>query len=286
MQTVTELAALRRAVDALKARGGTVALVPTMGALHAGHRALIERAKVLADRVVVSIFVNPTQFAPGEDLDSYPRPFADDQRLLAEADVAVLWAPAPAVMYPDGFATSVRVEGLREPLCGATRPGHFNGVATVVVKLLNQVRPELAVFGEKDWQQLAIVRRAVRDLNITVDIEGVETVRDADGLALSSRNRHLDADARERAAAIPRALDLALDALDGGAGVEDALGPARDALAAAGVDVEYLELRDGNTLAPAEGAAEGARLFVAARVGSTRLIDNRSVSAGVRSRAR
>ena len=278
---MSELAGLRRAVDALKARGGTVALVPTMGALHAGHMALVDRAKVLADRVVVSIFVNPTQFAPDEDLDAYPRPLADDQRMLAEADVALLWAPTPAVMYPEGFVTSVRVERLREPLCGATRPGHFNGVATVVVKLLNQVRPELAVFGEKDWQQLAIVRQAVGDLNITVDVAGVPTVREADGLALSSRNRYLSADERQAAAALPAALNEALAAMAGGVTATDALARARAGLTSAGMAVEYLELRDGATLAPVDGPGDGARLFVAARMGQTRLIDNMPASGGV-----
>lgn len=273
-----ELAPLRRAVEALKARGGSLALVPTMGALHAGHLALVERARALAEHVVVSIFVNPTQFGAGEDLDAYPRPFAEDQLLLAEAGVALLWAPTPAVIYPDGFATSVRVEGLREPLCGATRPGHFNGVATVVVKLLNQVRPDLAVFGEKDWQQLAVIRRAVRDLNITVDIEGVATVREADGVALSSRNRYLSPDERAAAAALPAALTEAAGAIRNGEPVAVALGRARAGLAHAGLDLEYLELRDGATLETAEGPSSGARLFVAARLGSTRLIDNRPLA--------
>ena len=274
MQTVTELAALRRAVEAGRARG-SVALVPTMGALHAGHLALIERARGLADCVVASIFVNPTQFAPGEDLDRYPRPLADDQRMLAEAGVAVLWAPTPAVMYPAGFVTSVRVEGLREPLCGMSRPGHFNGVATVVVKLLNQVRPDLAVFGEKDWQQLAIIRRAVADLNMTVDVVGVPTVREADGLALSSRNRFLTDDQREQAAALPRALDAAATAIAAGQSVAEVLSRARAAMTAAGLAVEYLELRAGADLALLDGPAADARLFVAASAGETRLIDNR-----------
>ena len=273
-----ELAALRRVVEASKARGGRLALVPTMGALHAGHLALVERARALADQVVVSIFVNPTQFAPGEDLDAYPRPFAQDQRLLADAGVGVLWAPTPAVMYPDGFATSVRVEGLREPLCGASRPGHFNGVATVVVKLLNQVRPDFAVFGEKDWQQLAIIRRAVRDLNITVDIEGVATVREADGVALSSRNRYLSLEDRARAAALPSALGEAAAAIRAREPVADALEAARGALGDAGLAVEYLELRDGVTLATLDGMSPDARLFVAARLGTTRLIDNRPLA--------
>lgn len=273
-----ELAPLRRAVDALKARGGSLALVPTMGALHAGHLALVDRARALADHVVVSIFVNPKQFGAGEDLEAYPRPFAEDQRLLAEAGVALLWAPTPAVMYPAGFATSVRVEGLREPLCGATRPRHFNGVATVVVKLLNQVRPDLAVFGEKDWQQLAVIRRAVRDLDITVDIEGVATVREADGLALSSRNRYLAADQRATAAALPRALAKAAAAIRTGEPVAAVLENASAGLAHAGLDVEYLELRNGETLESVDAPSSGARLFVAARLGSIRLIDNRALA--------
>ena len=277
-----EPAPLRRAVEALKARGGaaggSLALVPTMGALHAGHLALVERARALADHVVVSIFVNPTQFGAHEDLDAYPRPFAQDQRLLAEAGVALLWAPTPAVMYPDGFATSVRVEGLREPLCGASRPGHFNGVATVVVKLLNQVRPDFAVFGEKDWQQLAVIRRAVRDLDMTVDIEGVATVREADGVALSSRNRYLTPDQRAAAAALPSALTAAAAAIRGGELVERALADASASLSDAGLAVEYLELRHGTTLAIANEHSSAARLFVAARLGSTRLIDNRPLA--------
>lgn len=278
MQTAEELVPLRRAVDALKGRGGSVALVPTMGALHAGHMALVERAKALADHVVVSLFVNPTQFADGEDLEAYPRTLADDQRMLAEAGVALLWAPRPAVMYPDGFSTSVRVEGLREPLCGASRPGHFNGVATVVVKLLNQVRPELAVFGEKDWQQLAIIRQAVRDLNITVDIEGVATVREADGLALSSRNRYLSADERAVAAALPRALAETEEAIRAGEPAAEVLDNAWRGLAERGLAVEYLELRDEATLTPLAAAEPGARLFIAARIGNTRLIDNRPLA--------
>lgn len=278
MQTVGDLAPLRRGVDALKGRGGTVALVPTMGALHAGHMALIDRAQTLADHVVASIFVNPTQFGAGEDLGDYPRPFAEDQRMLAEAGVALLWAPTHDVMYPEGFATSVRVEGLREPLCGATRPGHFNGVATVVIKLLNQVRPELVVFGEKDWQQLAIIRAAVRDLNVTVDVVGVETVRDDDGLALSSRNQYLSEDERAKAAILPEALNSARMAIAEGGDVTTTLADARATMERAGFTVEYLELRDGETLDELDRPAPAARLFAAARIGSTRLIDNRALA--------
>lgn len=273
-----DLAPLRRGVDALKGRGGTVALVPTMGALHAGHMALIDRAQTLADHVVASIFVNPTQFGAGEDLGDYPRPFTEDQRMLAEAGVALLWAPTHEVMYPEGFATSVRVEGLREPLCGATRPGHFNGVATVVIKLLNQVRPELVVFGEKDWQQLAIIRAAVRDLNVTVDVVGVETVRDDDGLALSSRNQYLSEDERAKAAVLPDALNSARMAIAEGGDVTTTLGDARATMEQAGFTVEYLELRDGETLEELDRPAPAARLFAAARIGSTRLIDNRALA--------
>ncbi|WP_423141574.1 pantoate--beta-alanine ligase [Parablastomonas sp. CN1-191] len=281
MQTITALDPLRRAVAALRA-DGPLALVPTMGALHQGHLALVRAGKARAAHVAVSIFVNPRQFGAGEDLDAYPRQLARDSELLAAEGVSLLWAPDAATMYPAGYATNVSVAGVSEPLDGAARPGHFDGVATVVAKLFQQVRPDIALFGEKDWQQLAVIRRMARDLDFTrpqVDaIVGVPTVREADGLAMSSRNAYLTPDERVRAAALPRALGAAAEAIRAGAPVAPALAAARAALAEAGFAApDYLDLRDGESLAPLVRAAAGARLFVAARLGKARLIDNIAV---------
>jgi pantoate--beta-alanine ligase len=254
---------------------GTVALVPTMGALHAGHLALVRHAATLADHVAVSIFVNPLQFGPGEDLDRYPRTLDADLELLAREGVALVFAPPPAEMYPSGRpAVTVDAGPLGNLLEGATRPGHFAGVLTVVTKLLGLVRPDVAVFGEKDYQQLALIRRTVADLELGVRIEGAETVRDPDGLALSSRNRFLDADQRRQALALSRALRAGAAAGEQGAGL--VLMAATEQLR--GVDVDYLALR-GADLGPAP-ATGPARLLVAARVGTTRLIDNLPLTLG------
>ncbi|MCT2557980.1 pantoate--beta-alanine ligase [Tsuneonella sp. YG55] len=284
MQTATTLEVLRSAVDALRQGGKRLALVPTMGALHEGHLALVREARKHADAVAASIFVNPKQFGPNEDLDAYPRTFAEDCRLLEAEGVELVWAPGVAAMYPDGFATNVSVAGVSEGLCGAARPGHFDGVATVVLKLFNQVRPDVAVFGEKDWQQLAVIRRMARDLDLSaphVDaIVGVPTVREGDGLALSSRNRYLSPEGRARAAALPQAMREGIDALLAGSAVAPTLAAIEAHLLQAGFDsIDYVSLVDATSLEPAETLGDApARLLVAARIGGTRLIDNMGVT--------
>jgi pantoate--beta-alanine ligase len=285
VQTVDRLESLREAVDTLRAKG-PLALVPTMGALHEGHLALVREARAKAASVAVSIFVNPAQFGPGEDLDAYPRRLAEDSAMLDAEGVDLLWAPPASEVYPAGFATTVSVAGVSEGLCGAMRPGHFDGVATVVAKLFNQVRPDLAVFGEKDWQQLAVIRRMARDLDLTHPhveaIHGVPTVREADGLALSSRNRYLSAGDRERAAALPRAMREAAARIEDGANVTQALAALEEALLGGGfASVDYAELADAETLTPlTELSDRPARLLAAARIGGTRLIDNMAVGPG------
>ena len=282
MHTVNRLADLRAAVDSLRSRG-EVALVPTMGALHDGHLTLVREARKQAPTVVVSIFVNPAQFGPNEDLAAYPRQLAEDARLLVGEGVDLLWAPPVEEVYPPGFATTVSVAGLSESLCGASRPGHFDGVATVVAKLFAQVRPDLALFGEKDWQQLAVIRRMARDLDLTQPsagrILGVPTVREPDGLAMSSRNRYLSAEDRSRAAVLPIAMRKAIAAIEAGAAVSRVLETTRAALLAGGfTGIDYLALADADSLAPLGQLGDRpARLFVAARIGGTRLIDNMPV---------
>lgn len=283
METVNRLVRLREAVDELRLGGGTLALVPTMGALHEGHLTLVREAKSRADHVTASIFVNPTQFGPNEDLDAYPRQLAQDQALLEAEGVALLWAPPVEEMYPAGFATTVSVAGLSEGLCGASRPGHFDGVATVVLKLFEQVRPDVALFGEKDWQQLAVIRRMARDLDLTrpsaEGIVGVATVREADGLAMSSRNAYLTPEDRARAAALPREMRAAIAAIEAGEDVGRTLAKLEIDLIDAGfASVDYATLADAASLAPlAETGHAPMRLLVAARIGGTRLIDNMAV---------
>jgi len=282
VQTVRDLETLRLALAELRAGGGDVALVPTMGALHAGHIALVAEGRRRAANVVASIFVNPRQFGAGEDLSTYPRREASDIRMLEEAGCALLWAPDAETMYPPGHATSVSVSGVSEGLDGAARPGHFDGVATVVLKLFNQVQPELALFGEKDFQQLAVIRRMARDLDLPTEIAGVPTQRDADGVALSSRNTYLTDEERHAARALPRALGEAAGIIQGGGDVAAALAGARDKLAKAGFDpVDYVELRDAETLAPVDALERPARLLAAAKLGRTRLIDNLAVDPDV-----
>lgn len=274
MDIARDVAPLRARIRDWRAAGERVALVPTMGALHPGHLSLVNIGKRRAHRVVASIFVNPKQFGANEDLDRYPRQEARDAALLQQAGCDLLFAPPPQAVYPEGYATTVSVGGLDRPMEGAARPGHFDGVATVVAKLLLMAFPDVAIFGEKDWQQLAIIRRLVTDLNIPVDIIGAPILRDPDGLAMSSRNAYLDPQARAVAAALPRTLHAAAQAIAGGASVAETLSTARAALASAGFKLDYLTLADGESLATLDAAQPGARLFVAATLGTTRLIDN------------
>jgi len=280
VQTIRDRASLKAAVAAFRATGARVALVPTMGALHAGHMALIEAARRPGVRVVASIFVNPRQFGPGEDLTRYPRREAGDARMLTEAGCDILWAPPVEEMYPAGFATTVSVGGVSEGFDGAARPGHFDGVATVVAKLFNQVAPDIAYFGEKDFQQLAVIRRMVTDLDMAVEIASVPTQREDDGLALSSRNVYLLPDEREKAVALPRVLGVAARAIQRGDDPAATLADARATLESAGFEVDYVELADAETLEPMPAADRSRRLLAAARMGSTRLIDNIAIEQG------
>lgn len=279
MQIVRQLDPLRDALAEFRKAGYKIGLVPTMGALHAGHMRLVEVAKEQCDAVVASIFVNPTQFGEGEDLDAYPRQETADAALLEAAGVKLLWAPTADQVYPKGYATNVSVSGISDGLCGAARPGHFDGVATVVAKLFNQIRPDAAFFGEKDYQQLAVIRRMARDLDFTHEIVGVPTVRDADGLALSSRNAYLTAEERDNAVALPQAMQEAATAIAAGEPVAATLADSKARLLGSGFHkVDYLELRDADTLALMDDFTRPARLLAAAHIGRTRLIDNIPVS--------
>ncbi|MCM3778379.1 pantoate--beta-alanine ligase [Microbacterium hydrocarbonoxydans] len=272
MRIVRTIAEVRAAVGDAKAADRSVGLVPTMGAFHEGHLSLMRAAREQTDLVVVSLFVNPTQFAPNEDLSTYPRDEARDAALAAAEGVDILFAPEPAEIYPDGFATTIHVAGITEVLDGASRgPHHFDGVATVVTKLFGIVRPDVALFGQKDAQQVLVVRRVVRDLDLDVRIVACPIVRESDGLALSSRNVYLDREARSQAGALNRALDAGEAAHQAGREIVPA---ALAVLAEAGIEPEYLELRDAETLEPVARADRDALLLVAARVGAARLIDN------------
>jgi pantoate--beta-alanine ligase len=276
---VRTLPALTRVIDQWRGRGDVTSLVPTMGALHAGHHALVELARRRADRVTVSIFVNPTQFAPNEDLTTYPRTFAADVAALGDGGADLVWAPSIATMYPDGFATRIVPQG--PALAGledAFRPHFFGGVATVVAKLLIQCEPDIALFGEKDYQQLVVVRRLSRDLGLKTRIVGVPTVREPDGLALSSRNRYLSVKERAAAPTLYRVLRQSAAEIAAGKPAASVLARGRAAIKAAGFALDYLEARDSVTLAPhGETDSQSIRLLVAARLGKTRLIDNLAV---------
>ena len=272
MQIVRNSEELARARDGI---AGRLALVPTMGALHAGHMALTEEARKGADKVAASIFVNPAQFGPNEDFSRYPRREEQDARMLQEAGCDLLWVPSVEDIYPDGFSTTISVSGVSERWEGKARPGHFDGVATIVAKLLLAIRPDLAMFGEKDFQQLAVIRQMVRDLNIPVEIVAVPTVREADGLALSSRNAYLRPEERKQAASLPCALETAKAAILGGALVANVLDDARDTLGRAGFSrVDYFALVDAVSLEPLDEPRGEMRLIAAAVIGKTRLIDN------------
>jgi len=280
VKTIRTTAEVRAAVRAARERGASIGLVPTMGAFHDGHLSLMRAARAAHDLVVVSLFVNPTQFGPGEDLAAYPRDEQRDAALAESVGVDILFAPTVDQMYPDGFATSIHVGGVADVLDGAARPGHFDGVATVVTKLFGIVRPDAAYFGQKDAQQVLVVRRLVRDLDLDVQVIACPIVREADGLAMSSRNAYLDAASRVQAAGISRALDAAEAAVASGrTGVHDVQAAARAELAASRIEPEYVQLRSPDDLTEVDAVAPAALLLVAARVGPARLIDNRLLEA-------
>jgi pantoate--beta-alanine ligase len=275
MRTIRTIETLRAELAPVRREGRSIGLVPTMGAFHEGHVSLMQAAREATDIVVVSLFVNPTQFGPSEDLPAYPRDEARDAEIVAAAGIDVLFAPSVDEVYPDGFQTTVQAGALAQPLEGLQRPGHFDGVATVVTKLLNMVGPDVAFFGQKDAQQALIVRRVVRDLNIPVEIEVCPTVREPDGLAMSSRNAYLAPADRARAVALRRALDAAEAAV--AAGERDAAAvaaAARGAMDPYGVEPEYLALVSTDTLAPVDRVNGEVLVALAARVGAARLIDN------------
>jgi len=265
---------LRAACAQLRRHADALALVPTMGALHEGHRTLVRTGVASGAATVASIFVNPLQFGPNEDLSRYPRDEAGDLAALRDEGCALAWLPDVATMYPAGEATSIEVAGPAERWEGAARPGHFRGVATVCAKLFGQVRPDRAYFGEKDWQQLQVVKRMAADLLLPLEIVGIETVREADGLAMSSRNRFLSAAERATAPALIRTLRATADRLTRGQPAPDTLTEGRATLTDQGFDVDYFALVEGASLLPIDHATPGARLIAAAKLGSVRLLDN------------
>ena len=273
---VRTVPALRRALDGLRARKATVALVPTMGALHDGHVSLVRLAKRRARKVIVSIFVNPTQFAPSEDFGSYPRTWKADVARLAAEDVDLIWNPDVKTMYPDGFATRILTEGpATTGLEDRFRPHFFGGVATVVGKLFTQCRPDFAIFGEKDFQQLRVVTRMAEDLDLGVKVVGSRTVRERDGLAMSSRNVYLSPEERRAAPVLYRAMKQSAGRLRAGDDIEAAMADGVEQIVSAGFALDYFEVRHAETLAPIASVTDGPmRILVAAKIGKTRLIDN------------
>ena len=276
MITTQSILDVRAQVKAWRLKGETVAFVPTMGNLHLGHITLVKEAKTRADHVVSSIFVNPMQFGQNEDLDAYPRTLADDQAALVEAGAELLFTPTPDIIYPKGMdaQTFVEVPNISDELCGASRPGHFRGVATVVCKLFNIVQPDIAVFGQKDFQQLLVIRTMVADLSMPIEIVGVDTIREDSGLAMSSRNGYLSAEQKEQASQIKRTLDNMAVSLKAGLLIEDVIAKAQTELMQVGFKNDYLDVRNANTFAIATAADKELVILVAAYMGSTRLIDN------------
>jgi len=279
IDTVCDAGDLRRLVEDWRADGLRVGFVPTMGALHAGHLSLVDLARQSCDRVIVSIFVNPRQFGPGEDLDTYPRDEARDREKLAAAGADLLYMPRLSDIYPAGFSTRVEVQGLSEVLCGCSRPHFFAGVATVVLKLFLQTRPDVAVFGEKDYQQLLVIRALVGDLELPIEIVAGPTVRESDGVAMSSRNDYLTSAERAVAPELFRTISVVADGIAAGHDIGEAVAAGIARLRSAGFDIDYLEVRNAESLAPL-AALEGrpARVFAAATLGRTRLIDNVAVT--------
>lgn len=282
MKTLHTLAELRTQVAAWRQAGDTIAFVPTMGNLHDGHITLLREGRKLAPRVIVSVFVNPTQFGPNEDFGRYPRTLAADSEKLAAASCDLLFAPTVEEMYPHGnIQTVVHVPDLGDTLCGASRPGHFDGVSTVVTKLFNMVQPDLALFGEKDFQQLAVIRRMTADLAFPIRLVGVATVREASGLAMSSRNSFLTAEERSRAAVIYQSLCAARDDILAGRRDYPAIATSNvGKISAAGLVIDYFDIRDSSTLEAAQPATDSLVIVVAARLGTTRLIDNLPIYLG------
>lgn len=279
VEVIRTIADLRTRVKSWRAKGESISLVPTMGALHDGHLSLLRLAKAKTDKAVLTIFVNPTQFNQASDLDNYPRREAQDVDLAASAGADVIFMPGVEEIYPPGHKTTVQVTGLTDVLCGATRPGHFDGVALVVTKLLLQCLPDIAIFGEKDYQQLLIIKRLAKDLDIPVDIFGAPLMRDENGLALSSRNLRLSKDAKEKANALPKLLKQACDAIKAGEDIQKVLEQSSKALLDAGfTSIDYLDVRDEEELEALSILDRPARLFVAAHIEDVRLIDNMSLS--------
>lgn len=283
MEIITSVAEMQERATAALAAGKTISFVPTMGYLHEGHATLLREGRKRGDLLVLSIFVNPTQFGVGEDFESYPRDLARDGETARENGVDIIFAPSASEMYPPGYQTYVNVETVSLPLCGASRPGHFRGVTTVVAKLFNIVKPTFALFGEKDYQQLVVIRRMVRDLNMDLEIIGVPTVREKDGLAMSSRNSYLSPEERKSALCLSRSLAAVCDLYRAGEVVVERLRaevlriiesepPAR---------IDYVEFRDGDSLEEVERADERTVLALAVRIGSTRLIDNTMIGRGI-----
>jgi pantoate--beta-alanine ligase len=280
MITTSAISTIREHVKTWRSKGETVAFVPTMGNLHQGHITLVNEAKKRADHVVVSIFVNPMQFSANEDLDGYPRTLAQDSEKLMLAGTELLFTPTPEIIYPKGLAqqTFIEVPEIGDELCGASRPGHFRGVATIVSKLFNIVQPDIALFGRKDFQQLMIIKTMVEDLSMPIDVIGVETIREASGLAMSSRNGYLTIEEKHSAATLKQALDSIVNAIQRGEAIQQAISIAKKRLITVGFTPDYLEVRNANTLRQVTAADSELVVIGAAYLGKARLIDNVSFS--------